>query len=34
LDDPELARRAAREHLAGRVLEETISGQDDDMPDW
>jgi CRISPR/Cas system-associated exonuclease Cas4 (RecB family) len=34
LEDPELARRAAREHLAGRVLEGTISGQDNDMPDW
>jgi CRISPR/Cas system-associated exonuclease Cas4 (RecB family) len=32
LDDPELARRAAREHLAGRVLEGTVS--QDDMPDW
>ena len=33
LDDPELARRAAREHLSGRVLEGTVSAQDD-MPDW
>jgi hypothetical protein len=34
LDDPELAQRAAREHLAGRVLEGVRTVPEDDMPDW